>query len=167
VIGIEQERSLVKNPEWLEYVLSIENLGRTDLTVQNVKLLNQNGRYVDSASSYQEITEAPDVSSQVAGTVGRKAAGSAAGSFIPYGGSIVSVISSAVEASAAEDEADAKRLFALRVLKDVELAPNGQVNGSAFLPKIEDANALVIRYRIADEAETIKLVLQAGTQYSE
>ncbi len=71
VIGIEQERSLVRNPEWLEYVLSIENPGHTDLTVQNVKLLNDDGRYVDSASSYQQITVAPDVSSQVAGTVGR------------------------------------------------------------------------------------------------
>jgi len=167
VIGIEQERSLVRNPEWLEYVLSIENPGHTDLTVQNVKLLNDDGRYVDSASSYQQITVAPDVSSQVAGTVGRKAAGTAAGSVIPYGGSIVSVISSAVTASAAEDEADAKRLFAFRVLKDVELAPNGQINGSAFLPKIEGANALVIRYRIADEVETIRLALPAGMQYSE
>ena len=162
VIGIEQERSLVRNPEWLEYVLSIENLTHIDLTVQNVKLLNDDGRYVDSASSYQQITVAPDVSSQVAGTVGRKAAGSAAGSIIPYGGSIVSVISSAIEASAAEDEADEKRLFALRVLKDVELAPNGQVNGSAFLPKIEGVNALMIRYRIADEVETIKLALPAA-----
>ena len=77
------------------------------------------------------------------------------------------MISSAVAASAAEDEADAKRLFVFRVLKDVELAPNGQVNGSAFLLKIEGANALVIRYRIADEVETIKLVLLAGMQYRE
>ena len=167
VIGIEEERSLVRNPEWLEYVLSIENLGRTDLTVQNVKLLNHNGRYVDSASDYQQITVAPDVSSQIVGIVGRKAAGSVAGSFIPYGGSIVSVISSGVAASAAGDEVDSKRNFALRALKDVELAPNGQVNGSAFLPKIEGANALVIRYRIADEVETIKLVLPTGIQYSE
>ena len=162
VIGVEQERSLVRNPGWLEYVLSIENLGSSDLTVQNVKLLNRNGRYVDSASTYQQITVAPDVSTQVAGTVARSAGGSVAGSFIPYGGSIVSVISSAVTASAAEDEADAKRLFALRVLKDVELAPNGRVNGSAFLPEIEGAKSLVIRYRITGEVKTLVMALPAG-----
>ncbi len=162
VVGVDQERSLVRNPGWLEYVLSIENLSRSDLTVQNVKLLNSNGRYVDSASTYQQITVAPDVSTQVAGTVARSAAGSVAGYFIPYGGSIVSVISSAVTASAAEDEADAKQLFALRVLKDVELAPNGRVNGSAFLPKIEGTKSLAIRYLIAGKVETLEMALPAG-----
>lgn len=162
VIGVEHERSLVRNPGWLEYVMSIENLGRSNLTVQNVKLLNRNGRYLDSASAYQQITVAPDLSSEIAGTVARTAAGSVAGHFIPYGGSIVSVISRAAAASAAEDEVDARRLFALRALKEVELAPNGRVNGSAFLPKVEDAKSLVIRYLIADEVETIEMVLPAG-----
>lgn len=162
VIGVGQERSLVKNPGWLEYVLSIENLGRSDLTVENVKLLNRDGRYVDSASAYQQITVAPDVSSAIAGTVARSAAGSVAGQFIPYGGSIVSVIAQAAAASSAEDEADAKRLFALRALKDVELAPQGRVNGSAFLPKIEGATSLVIRYLAAGDVKTLEMRLPAS-----
>ena len=162
VIGVEHERSLVRNPGWLEYVLSIENLGRTNLTVKNVKLLNRDGRYVDSAATYQQITVAPDVSSEIAGTVARSAASSVAGHFIPYGGSIVGVITRAAAASAAEDEDDAKRLFGLRVLKDVELAPSGEVNGSAFLPKIEGAKSLVIRYLVAGEVKTLEMALPAG-----
>jgi hypothetical protein len=137
----------------------LENLGRSDLTVDNVKLLTRSGRYLDSASAYQQITTAPDVSSAVAGTVARSAAGSVAGQFIPYGGSIVSVISSVVSASAAEDLADAKRLFAQRRLNNVELAPGGRVNGSAFLPKAEDAKVLVIRYQSSGKVERFEMAL--------
>ena len=167
VIGVGQGRSLVTDPGWLEYVMSIENLGRSDLTVDNVKLLDRNGRYVDSASAYRQITTAPDVSSVIAGTVARSTAGSVAGYFIPYGGSIVSVLSSAVTALAAEDEAEAQRLFALRALKNVELAPNGRVNGSAFLPKVEGAQALVIRYRVDEKLERLEMALPASMRYGE
>lgn len=159
VLGVGQERSLVGDPGWLEYVLSIENLSRSELTVDNVKLLTRSGRYLDSASAYPQITTAPDASTVVAGQVARSAAGTAAGQFIPYGGSIVSVIYSAVSASAAEDKADAKRLFMLRRLKGVELAPTGRVNGSAFLPKVDDATALVIRYQIGGKVERFEMAL--------
>ena len=140
------EGTLIEDPGWREYVIEIENLSTKDLTVQNIKLLNQDGRYVDSASAYEQITAPPDVGAELAGDVAETAAGMAAGQFIPYGGKIISVFSSAASASSAEAKAHSKRTFVLRVLKNVELAPNGKVEGSAFLPNITRAKALVVDY---------------------
>ena len=138
--------TLIEDPGWREYVIEIENLGTNALTVHNVKLLNQDGRYIDSASAYEQITAPPDVGAELAGDVAETAAGMAVGQFIPYGGKIFGVLSSAASASSAEAKARAKRTFGLRVLKNVELAPAGKVEGSAFLPNIVRAKALVVDY---------------------
>ena len=101
---------------------------------------------MDSASAYEQITAPPDVGAELAGDVAETAAGMAAGQFIPYGGKIISVLSSAASASSAEAMAQAKRTFVMRVLKNVELAPAGKVEGSAFLPNITRTKALVVEY---------------------
>lgn len=159
ILGMEHEGTLAEDPGWLEYVLDIDNRGRVPLTVRNVKLLNLSGRYIDSAASYDEITAPPNPAYEIAGGVATSAAGTVAGQLIPYGGYIVQVISGAASASAAETRANSRRVFALRVLKDVELAPAGVVAGSAFLPKIPDAKALVIEYDTGDGVERIELTL--------
>ena len=140
------KETLIENPGWREYVIEIENLSTNALTVQNVKLLNQDGRYVDSASAYEQITAPPDVGVEIAGDVAQSAAGIAAGQIIPYGGTIFSVLFSAASASSAGTKTHAKRVFRLRVLKNVELAPAGKVEGSAFLPNITRSKALVVDY---------------------
>jgi hypothetical protein len=101
---------------------------------------------VDSASAHEQITAPPDVGAELAGDVAGQAAGMAAGQIIPFGGQIYGVLSSAVSASSAEGKANAKRTFALRVLKNVELAPAGKVERSAFLPDVARAKALVVDY---------------------
>ena len=138
--------TLIEDPGWREYVIEIENISTNDLKVQNVKLLNQNGRYVDSASAYEQITSPPDVGAQLAGDVAENAASKAAGQVIPYGGTIFSLISSAASASSAWTKENAKRAFSMRVLKNVELAPTGKVEGSAFLPNITRPKALFVDY---------------------
>jgi len=56
------------------------------------------------------------------------------------------VLSSAASAASAEAKSNAKRVFMLRVLKDVELAATGKVEGSAFLPHITRPKTLVVDY---------------------
>jgi hypothetical protein len=149
LIGIAEQGdkgTLIQDPGWLEYVLEIENLSTNSLTVQNVKLLNLGGRYVDSASAYEQITAPPDVGAELAGDVAKKAAGLAAGQIIPFGGVIFSLFSGAASASSAGAKANAKRVFMLRLLKNVELAPAGKVEGSAFLPNIARPKTLVLDY---------------------
>ena len=138
--------TLIMGPGWREYVFEIENLSTNDLTVQNVKLLNQDGRYVNSASAYEEITAPPNVGVELAGDVAETAAGMAVGQFIPYGGQIFGVLSNTASASSAGAKANAKRAFSLRLLKNIELAPAGMVKGSAFLPNITRSKALVVDY---------------------
>jgi hypothetical protein len=153
------EGTLVEDPGWREYVIEIENLSTNVLTVQNVKLLTQDGRYVDSASAYDQITAPPDVGTELAGDIAERAAGIAVGQIIPYGGTIFSVLSSAASASSAEAKANAKRAFTLRVLKDVELAPTGKIEGSAFLPNIARPKALVVGYAQDGTANRIEIPL--------
>ncbi|MEA3276287.1 MAG: hypothetical protein U9Q81_13560 [Pseudomonadota bacterium] len=161
-LGEGDEETLVQDPGWLEYVLEIENRSRAPLTVRNVKLLNRDGRYLDSASTYQEITAPPDAASELAGDVATRAAGTAAGQVIPYGGHIVSLITGAASISAAEAKTNAQRDFALRKLKNVELAPAGRVKGSAYLPNIQNRKALVIDYGHGDRSERIELPLSSS-----
>lgn len=154
------KETLVEDPGWREYVIEIENISTNALTVQNVKLLNQDGVYVDSASAYEQIVAPPDVGVELAGDVAEKAAGMAAGQIIPFGGQIFSVLSSVVSASSTGSKLNAKHAFALRVLKNVELAPAGKVERSAFLPNVARAKALVVDYSQDGATNRIEIPLQ-------
>lgn len=138
--------TLIKDPGWREYIVEIENRSAEVLTIQNVKLLNRTGRYVDSAGIYEQITSPPNVITSVAGDVTGKAAGIAAATFVPCGGTVLSVLSNAKTTSSAGRMAEARREFMFRILKNVELAPGGTVEGSAFLPNIPNPKALVVDY---------------------
>lgn len=159
ILRAGDEGTLVLDPGWREYVIAIENNGTRPLTIHNVKLLTREGRYLDSASSYQQIIVPPDTASEVAGTVATRAAGVAAGQVIPYGGSLVSIITSAVSASAAEQAAIAGRELNQRKLKDIELAPEAKLVGSAFLPHTANARALVLDYGHGEKVERIEIPL--------
>ncbi|AOY58347.1 uncharacterized protein Dmul_15720 [Desulfococcus multivorans] len=140
------DNTLIRDPGWREYIMEIENRSPEILTVQNVKLLNRTGRYVDSAGIYEQITSPPNVITSVAGDVTGKAAGIAAATFVPCGGTVLSVLSNARTTSSAGRTAEARREFMFRILKNVELAPGGTVEGSAFLPNIPNPKALVVDY---------------------
>ena len=159
VRGAGEEGALVKDPGWLEYVLAVENSGRQPLTVQNVKLLSPEGRYLDSAASYEQVTLPPDAATEIAGRAATSGAGIAAGQVVPFGGAIVGLISSAATATSAESEASAKREFNRRKLKGVELAPAGRMTGSAYLPDVPGARALVVDYGYGGNSDRIEIPL--------
>jgi hypothetical protein len=161
-VGPGVEGSLVRDPGWLEYLLEITNRGTRPLTVNNVKLLSGGGRYLDSAAGYDEITAPPHAASGLAEDIAVRSAGIAAGHIIPYGGTIVGIVSGAVSASEAEKEANARTDFLLRRLKEVELAPGGRIKGSAFLPRIRDPRALVLDWSRGEVARRIEIPLPAG-----
>ena len=152
-------RTLIQDPGWVEYLFAVDNRDDRHLMIYNVKLLNRDGRYLDSAESYEQVTYPPDVATDVAGSLAKGAAGIAAGQVIPYGGTIFGIISGAVSASSVESEADAKREFELRKLKLVELAPGGRVIGSAFLPDVVNAESLVIDYGYGGARERVEIPL--------
>jgi hypothetical protein len=159
ILGVDDEGTLVKDEGWREYVLEVENLSFEDLTVKNVKLLNPTGRYIDSASAYDQIIVPPNTTLEVAGDVAKTAAGFAAGQIIPYGGFLVSMLSSATSTATSGTKGNAQRTFVVRVLKGVELAPGGKVAGSAFLPDIPDAKELVIDYLRGSENGRVEIAL--------
>lgn len=161
IAGQGNKETLVGDPGWREYRIEIENLSTNSLTVRNVKLLDQDGVYTDSASAYEQLIAPPNAGTELASDVAATAAGVAAGQIIPFGGQIFSVVSGAVSTSSAGARANAKRAFGLRVLKNVELAPAGKVERSAFLPDITGAKALVVDYAQDGATGRIEVALPA------
>ncbi|MGE5153041.1 MAG: hypothetical protein ACM3ST_03405 [Bdellovibrio bacteriovorus] len=159
VLGPGDPEGPVKDQGWCEYLLEIRNRGKQPLTIRNVKLLTRSGRYVDSAATYEEITAPPEAGQAFAGSLAKTVAGQVAGHAVPYGGSIFSILVSAASSSDASTHAQAKQAFAVRRLKNVELAPNGVVEGSAFLPDIADRQALVIDYGTGEATDRLELPL--------
>ena len=157
IIGVEHGYTLVEDPGWREYLFQIKNLSDMPLTVKNVKLINVEGRYMESAAAHEQIIRPPDAAAEVAGDIATDAAGIAVGQVIPYGGFIFSAFSSVASASSAGARANAKRSFLLRVLKNVELAPKGQVRGSAFFQNIDYPKALIIDYVLDDSPKRIEI----------
>jgi hypothetical protein len=160
VLDADDSGALVIERGWREYLIEAENVGDSPLIVQDVKLLNREGRYLSSAASFQEISATADAGEQIAEDVARRSAAIAAGQVIPYGGAIVGVLSGALSASRSQSEAEARHSFTLRRIKNVELAPGGRISGSAFLPDIDDASALIIDWTIAGQTERIELPLR-------
>jgi hypothetical protein len=151
--------TLVEDPGWHEYGIEIENISTNTLTVRNVKLLDQDGVYADSASAYEQIIAPPDAGAELAGDVAEQAAGMAAGKIFPFGGQIFGVLSGAVSTTSAGARANAKRAFGLRVLRNVELAPAGKAERSAFLPTIAKAKALVVDYAQDGGTKRVEIAL--------
>jgi hypothetical protein len=162
IYGQVDTKTLTEEYGWREYVIEIENVSTNVLTVQNVKLLRQDGSYVDSASTYEQITAPPDVKYEVTGDIAETAASIAAGQIIPFGGQIFSIFSSAASGSSAQAKAKAKHAFMLRVLKNVELAPGGKVERSAFLPNITKVKLLVVDY--AQDGKTYRIEIPLPMQ---
>lgn len=155
------QETLVEDPGWREYRIVIENIGTRALAVRNVKLLDEDGVYFDSASAYEQIIAPPDAGAEMAGDVAERAAGIAVGQIIPFGGQILGVLSGAVSTTSAGARANAKRAFGLCVLKNVELAPAGRAERCAFLPDIMKAKALVVDYGPDGAAARIEIALPA------
>lgn len=149
--------SLIQDAGWLEYRLSLQNHSIGPLTISNVRILTKTGRYVESAGSHAEIAAPPHPSEKIAGNVARQGAGIAAGQIIPYGGTLVSLVSSSATALYGQEQTDTKRAFALRRLKNVELDPGGSVSGSAYLPDIQNARFLVIDYATGGKDQRVKI----------
>jgi hypothetical protein len=98
-------------------------------------------------------------SSALAQDVAARSVGIAAGQVIPYGGTIVGILSGAAAVSSAQTQANARREFALHKIKEVELAPGGRMTGSAFLPRIRDPKALIVDWGRGNETQQAELSL--------
>ena len=86
----------------------------------------------------------------------------AAGQFIPYAGQLIGVLSRAASTSNAAEKEKAKRAFASRLLNGIELAPEGRVHGSAFLPNIPQARTLVVKYTQVGATDYLEIPLPSS-----
>lgn len=159
VLAAGHPQTLIRDAGWREYLLQVENRGDAAVVIETVKLLNGEGRYLDSAMEYAEIKAPPDPSDQVVAGVAKSTAGVVAGQIVPFGGYFVSVVSTAASAAGASATGNDRQDFAIRRLKAVELAPGGRVSGSAFLPNILDPRALVLDYSVGEQQGRARIEL--------
>lgn len=147
-------------PDWIEYLLVLQNPSARSLTITNVTLLTGQGQYLAPAASAAEIRTPPDPALNVGGDVALGAAGIAAGQVIPFGGLFVQAVTSAARVSSADDRAQDEQRFRLRKMVGVELAPGGRMEGNAFFPAIADPRAIVIDFvRHGQEPKRLSLDL--------
>lgn len=159
ILGPDDEGTLIESPGWSEYILEIENHSTNILIIHNVKISNVDGQNEESALFYEQIIVPPNVSVELAGDVAKTAAGVAAGLVVPFGGSILGLISRTISASSASAKEKAKLDFTLRVVRNAELVPGETITGSAFLPDIKDAKALSIEYVVNETVKSIHIPL--------
>ncbi len=84
-----------------------------------------------------------------------------AGQVVPYGGLVVTAISSLVRESGAESRVGSEQRFRLRHVPGVELAPGGRMVGSVFFPAAGDARSLEIEVSRQDKLRSASLPLPA------
>jgi hypothetical protein len=160
MLAQDDSSTLVRAPGWRDYRIEITNLADQPTTIRTVKLRDAQGRYFAAASDITELSAPPDTATQVAGDVALRGVSIAAGQAIPYGGSIVGILSSAARANAQHEQAERRRQFNLRNLRDVELAPGAKFAGSAYLPDIAGPKALAIDWQPLDgEIQRVELPL--------
>lgn len=57
---------MIEDQEWREYVFEFEIISVKPLTIINIKLLNQAGRYLDSAIQYEQQISPSDAGAELA-----------------------------------------------------------------------------------------------------
>ncbi|MCF7990607.1 MAG: hypothetical protein K9M02_09200 [Thiohalocapsa sp.] len=159
VLAAGHPQTLVRDPGWREYLLKIDNRADAPVVIHTVKLLNREGRYLDSAANYAEIHAPPDTTERVATGIAKSTAGVVAGQLVPFGGYFVSVVSTTASAVGAQSTGNARQDFVIRKLKAVELEPGGRVSGSAFLPNILDPDSLVVDYSKGAQSGRLRIQL--------
>jgi hypothetical protein len=152
--------SLLQGEGWNEYQLALKNRSSGPLMIHDVRLLTAQGRYIESAGNYADIVAPPDTEDKISEEVARRSAGIAAGQVVPFGGTLVGLFSSAASSYSAQERAKAQRTFALRRIKNVELAAGGRVRGSAFLPEIPDGRYLVVEYSARGRSGQVRVPLR-------
>jgi hypothetical protein len=160
VLDAGNNGTLVSDPGWLEFLVEVHNGRRQALTITDLKVLTPQGRYVASATAYDQITTPPGASAELAGEIAARSAGIAAGQAIPYGGTIVGLVRGAMADSTARSRSELEREFAVRLLNNVELAPGGRVTGSAFLPNVANPRTLVLDWRTSARNGRVELELK-------
>ncbi len=160
--------TLVRAPGWRDYRLDITNLADQPVKIRGVMLRDAAGRYFEAADDSAALSAPPDVATQVAGDVALRGVGIAAGEAIPYGGSIVGILSRAAGANAQQAQAERRQWFKLRNLGNLELAPGARFSGSAYLPDIPQPAALAIDLEPFDgKAQRIELPLPAAPTHGD
>jgi hypothetical protein len=148
--------SWVKGAKWDEWVVSIRNLGQSDVTVSRIGLIDQRGVYVglEPASVYKLESSSEFMT--------RKKNEGLAVSALGFGSALVTgligipiaaplaiplqFMPSQGEVEAKDRDAVAAELNRRRLPYSLELTRGGSVKGSVFFPLGTDPQALVVRY---------------------
>ncbi len=155
--------TVVQAPGWRDYRIEITNRSDQPLMIHAVKVRGSEGRWFAGAEDVSDLDAPPDVAAQVAGDIAARGAGIAAGQVIPYGGTVVGLLSGAARANARQEQASRDRRFQMQHLSNIELAAGARWIGSAYLPDIQAPEALAIDWHLlGGTVQRVELPLRTG-----
>lgn len=168
----------VKDARWDEYVIKVQNLTGSPMTVERVRILDPRGVYIDSGvdpSQLEKVSETmariyKDAGIQFAIGMAPAAVGGAAlaaGSIGTAAGALalapVAMIAAPIyffgkqHADQKDKEAIEAGFHRRRLNNSTTLAGNATIIGSVFFPMVPNPRSLAVEYRMGNTLRTIEL----------
>ncbi len=156
VYANNKDEFLPNNPNWAQFTVSFENIGKPMVSLDSVKVKQNSGVLLNSASSTIQLAKAPDAMAEVGKSTGIIAAGQFAGAFIfPP----LALVSGALAMFGLGDGTKkwSKRMEAIdaSALSTGAVPPQSLVNGNIYLPAVQDQKELVFLYSIDGKARQL------------
>ena len=156
--------SWVKEARWDEYIVTIENISEYPLTIQNVRLIDFRGVYINQGmdptvlekTSEQLTAEytrgglalAVYSAPRIAIWTGSFSALTAMVPFVSYASPVLGLTEMASKSAQAKDLKNIQAEFARRRIHYVTLSGGGKGTGSGFFPLVPNPRALAIDYMV-------------------
>ena len=171
--------SWVKGAKWTEWVVSVKNLRKGDVTIYRINLIDSRGAFIspDYSSPYQletasEIIGKGQARSQAAGAattaIGYAGMALGAATGIPLLGAIISYAGGTyawqqAHTIDAKDREAVVAEFKKRTLPAyLQLSGGGQVKGSVFFPIVPEPQSLVVTYRHGEYGNDGQIRISVG-----
>jgi len=149
----------------------VRNVSNEPLRIRDIRFVDANGTFVNSASSASDLTKQPNYRGEyladTAVTMAPTAAGMIGGGavFMPLAiiGLAVNLFSGFRAAEDADDEKRLAALFSKQSLQSVLLDQKGEATGLAFLPLIQNPRLLALEYEHEGRVKYLRLPIPSVT----
>ncbi len=147
VYADNKEEFLPNDPNWAQMTITFENTGKSMVTLDSIKVKQNSGMLLNSASSTIQLAKAPDVVGDTNKATGIMAAGQFAGAFIfPP----LALVSSALAMFGLGNSSKKweKRMAAVEAsaLVTGSVPSKSMISGNVYLPAVADQKELVFLY---------------------
>lgn len=149
VYANNKKEFLPNDSNWSQITVNFENIDKSMVSLDSVKVRQNSGMLFDSASAPTQLARAPDTMGQVGRSAGIMAAGQFAGAFIFPPLALASSVFALVGLGNGQKKWS-KRLETIQAtaLSTGVVPPQSMVSGNVYVPAVSDQKELVFLYSI-------------------